>query len=36
MVFDSPVAYEVEFCDDDGMTLAVLTPQGDEIELFPR
>jgi len=32
MVYDNPPAYEVEFCDADGVTLALLTLQEEVLE----
>jgi hypothetical protein len=32
MVFDNPLAYEVEFCDQDGVTLALLTLVEEDLE----
>ncbi len=35
MVFDDPPAYEVEFCDKDGVTLALVTLVDDDLEKAP-
>lgn len=32
MVYDNPTAYEVEFCDQNGVTLALLTLREDALE----
>ena len=32
MVYHDPLAYEVEFCDEYGVTLALLTLQEEDIE----
>lgn len=33
MVYEQPPAYEVEFCDTDGGTIALLTLKDDDLEL---
>jgi hypothetical protein len=32
MVLDEPPAYEVEFCDNDGVTMALVTLTADDLE----
>lgn len=32
MVFDEPPAYEVEFCDEDGLTIALVTLEEGDLE----
>jgi hypothetical protein len=32
MVYDDPPAYEVEFCDESGVTLALVTLREEELE----
>lgn len=34
MVYESPPAYEVEFCDSDGITIALVTLKGEDVERF--
>lgn len=35
MVFDDPPAYEVEFCDEGGVTLALVTVVEEDLEKAP-
>jgi hypothetical protein len=32
MVYSDPPAYEVEFCDNDGVTIALATLSGKDVE----
>ncbi len=36
MVFSNPPGYEVEFCDSDGRTLALVTLKENDLELVSR
>jgi len=35
LVFEDPRAYEVEFCDNDGVTLGLVTLNEDDLEKVP-